>query len=421
MVKASALYIVIVIALVIGVVCASLIATSFYYKIQYQKKARYDQLNNNLASGINILLGTADTAYSAGKTFSLFNNESDSVYLKKANWGIYTIGVAEAFNQRDTLYKTFTIANRIDSAKWACLYLTNNERPFAVSGKTSIRGDAYIPEAGVQAAYLNNNAYQGDKRLIIGTKHNSEKTLPALDTILLQTATRYFQKPPEGDKTLLNKDSLTASFLQPTRILNFGKDAQVLEGKYYAGNVILYSDTTVTIDSTSTLKNALVFARAIIVKSGFRGNCQLFATDSISVGPNAVFTYPSCLGIVRSATKKINTEEKITLGDNSQVFGTIFTYESNKNTLKPLIIVGKKVKVQGQVYSQGIMQLMDQLEIDGSVYTGTFFYRSSFTLYENYVVNTTINSKALSPYYLTSKLLPVAGAKQKVMQWLESN
>src|SRR5258707_924804 len=203
MLKASALYIVIIIALVIAVLCSSLIVAAYFYKTQYQKKFRYDQLDNNVSSGINLLLASTDTAYSGGKTFSLFNNDADSVSLKRFFWGLYDIGIAEAFIQKDTLFKTFSIANTIDSTKWAALYLIDEDRPFSLSGKTMIRGDAYIPKAGVQQAYVDNKAYEGDKRLIIGTKHNSDKKLPTLDENRLKQLDKYFHLEPAGDTTLL--------------------------------------------------------------------------------------------------------------------------------------------------------------------------------------------------------------------------
>jgi hypothetical protein len=56
MLKASALYLVIVITLVIGVICSSLIVVAYFYREQYQRAFRYDALQNNLNSGINILI-----------------------------------------------------------------------------------------------------------------------------------------------------------------------------------------------------------------------------------------------------------------------------------------------------------------------------------------------------------------------------
>ena len=421
MLKASALYIVIIIALVIGVLCASLIVAAYFYKIQYQRKARYDQLENNLNSGVNILIASTDSTYSQGKTFSLFNNDEDSVSLKRFFWGVYDIGAVKAFNQKDTLFKTFSLANTIDSSKWAAIYLIDEDRPFSLSGNTTVRGDAFIPKAGVQEAYVDNKAYTGDKRLIIGTRHVSEKQLPALNESRLQLFDQYFQQQHLSDSSLLKRDSATASFLRPTVFVNLKKKVETIENIYLSGNIILSSDTTLIIDSTAVLKNILVFAKAIVVNSGFRGNCQLFATDSISVGPGCRFNYPSCLGVLRFQSATVGSPPKITVGQNTDFDGIVFNYEKTETPVKPLISIGKHVTIKGQLYSQGILELKDSTEVDGSVFTSLFYYKSSITLFENYLINTTIDSKALSPYYLSGDLLPVASKKRKVLQWLEAN
>jgi hypothetical protein len=86
-----------------------------------------------------------------------------------------------------------------------------------------------------------------------------------------------------------------------------------------------------------------------------------------------------------------------------------------------MISLNKKDTIRGQVYSQDAMALKDQVVIEGSVFTNRFVYQNSFTLYENYLINTTFNSKDLSPYYLASPLTPVASKKKKILQWLEEN
>lgn len=421
MLKASALYIVIIIALVIGVLCSSLIVAAYFYKTQYQKKFRYDQLENNLSSGVNILLANADSTNNNEKTFSLFGNEADSVSLKQISWGVYDIGIVRAFIQKDTLYKTFSMANAIDSTKWGALYLIDEDRPFSVSGKTTIRGDAFIPKAGVQQAYVDNKAYTGDSRLIIGTRHVSEKTLPKLDEKRITQLEKYFYLDTKTDSILPKTDSLRESFLNATRIFNFKKKAQTIQGITIDGNVILLSDTTFTISSTTVLKNVLVFAKSIVVESGFRGNCQLFAADSIRVESDCHFEYPSCLGVLRSANSNAGIQSKISIGEKSDFNGTIFTYEKTASALKMLISIESKVKITGQVYAQGILELKDNTDIDGSTFASRFLYKTTFTRFENYLINTTLDEKALSPFYLTSDLLPVASKKKRILQWLEAN
>jgi cytoskeletal protein CcmA (bactofilin family) len=420
MLKASALYMVIIIALVIGILCSALILAAYFYKSRYQAKARYDQLENNLGSGINIVLASDDTAFAAGKTFSLFGGDADSVSIKKTNWGLFDVGIVKAFTQHDTLYKTFSIANLIDSSKWAAIYLIDEDRPFSLSGKTTIRGDAYIPKAGVQQAYVDNKAYQGDKRLIIGHQYHSQKTLTSLDQTrlaLLETQSRQ----TDGLPALPAADSIERSFLKSTLVYHFRKAAQLIQKCRISGNIILLSDTSITIDSTASLDHILVFARSITVKSGFKGSCQLFATDSIHIGARCYFGYPSVAGVMRFKPLIPNTAEKLVINRDVVFSGTLFTYQKQETTLKPYISVGKHTQIGGQVYSQGSVELKDSTRITGSLFTGKFVYRTSYTLYENYLINTTIDSKALSPYYLGSNLLPAAKKRKKVLQWLEAN
>lgn len=420
MVKSSALYIVIVITLVIGVICSALIAAAYFYRLQYQKKSRYDHLHNNLNSCVNILVAGQDASLTEGKTLSLFNNNMDSVWLKRVNWGVYDVGACRAFIQKDSLFRTFTIANALDSSKWAAVYLIDEDRPLSLSGQTSIIGDAFVPKAGVTTAFVDNKAYQGDKRLVTGHKRASEKKLPQLDQKRLETLHQLYLQTHENDSALVKRDSVRQSFLLPTRYFNFGKKVHVLDHVLLGGNVILLSDTTVTIDSTAILDNIIIFAKSIAVKAGFHGNCQLFATDSLGIDSNCHFSYPSCLGVLRFGKSAIkSSQEKLSLGGRCSFGGLIFTYEQSESAVKPLIAIGKQAKISGQVYSQGLLELSDNAAVDGSVFTSHFIYRNTFTLYENYLINVRIDSESLSRYYLTSELTPVAGRRKKVLQWLE--
>lgn len=418
MLRASALYLVIVIALVIGVICSSLVVVAYFYRTEYQKKFRYDKLSNNLRSGINLLLAGTDSSYLKQNKINLFATATDSIVLQKKTWGIYDVGVVQAFVQHDTTYKTFSIANSIDSVKWAALYLADDDRPLSISGKTKIEGDAYLPKAGIQTAYVDNKAYEGDKRLVIGKKLISEKKLHLLDTGRLNILNRYFSI--SGDK-LPGLDSLNESFLKPTKVLDFANQPYTLSKSSLKGNILLHSDTTLTLDSTVKLDNVLIFAKTIIVHEGFKGTCQLFATDSISIGKNCHFNYPSCLGIIRLKTTKFSNPAKICLGEATTIFGTIFTYEKAPDQLKPLISLSKKDTINGQIYSQDAVAFKDGCVVHGSLFANRFLYQNSFTLYENYLINLQLSSNELSSYYLSSSLLPVSSKKKRVLQWIEGN
>ena len=419
MLKGSALYIVIIISLVIALICSALVLAAYFFRGQYLVKSRFDRLQDNLSSGVHILLRTKDPAYLQGKTLNLFNNSDDSVYLKNIHWGIYDIGIAEAFKQKDTLVKVFSTAFGIDSSKWAAIYLIDEDRPISLSGKTAITGDVYLPKAGAKAAYVDNKAYEGDKRLVVGKIHDSERNLPPLNESRLNFLTELFnmQRGPVNKNQAM--DSLVRSFRSPTEVVNLGNNPYILKNARLSGNVILYADTLLTIDSTAILNDVLVFAKAIVVKSGFRGNCQLFASDSISVEKNCRLAYPSCLGLLRYKSPVVGFPPQINIGENSRISGVIFTYEKENSALPATISVAKGAQIIGQVYAQHIFSTKDNASVKGSVFTTRFMYQTAFTRYENYLINLKIDAPGLSRYYLTSDLIPVASSEKKVLQWLE--
>lgn len=417
MVRASALYIVIIIALVIAVLCSSLIVSAYYYREGYQHKFRYDQLENNLASGINIVLESNDTTFQISKSMSLFGHNNDSVSLRQVMWGVYDIGTVRSFIGKDTLSRCFMIGHEIDSAKWGALYLSDNDRPLSVSGKTSITGDAFLPKAGIQAAYVNGIAYTGSKNLLTGKKKASEKVLPLPDTARPMQLSKLFSL--KGDH-LNQRDSVQNSFFDPVNIYNLDKNAEVVSNVRLKGNIVLTSDTTLTLDSSAKLDGILVYAPAIVVKSGFRGNCQLFAKDSISVGKNCHFTYPSCLGIIRTRRTPIEqTPAQINLGPDCSVEGLIFTYEAQIKEPKAVMMLGKQDTIRGMIYAPGHLQLSDSTWVEGSVFTSGFLYKSPTTLFENYLINVSLDGQALSRYFLGGEAAPATTQKKKVLKWLE--
>jgi predicted acyltransferase (DUF342 family) len=339
--------------------------------------------------------------------------------LKKLTWGAYDICVAEAFIQKDTLFKVFSTANPIDSAKWAALYVIDEDRPLSVSGKTLIRGNAFIPKAGVREAYVDNKAYEGDKKIILGQTKNSQKTLPALNGTRLKAIQSLFALTPT-DSTLV-QDSLTVSFRSATRVFYLRKQNVNLQNCRLSGNIIIRSDSTLTIDSTCKLNGVIIAAKAVALKNEFTGSCQLFASDSISIGSNCSLYYPSCLGIVRSNDDVIKQQEKIVMGQQSRIHGIAFTYEKKEGDVKPIISMEKSVEVYGSIYSQGLLNYKDGVAVYGNVSTSRFLYQTAFTRYENYLINITLDASKLSHYYLSSDLLPISTSKRKILQWIESN
>ncbi|HWZ34689.1 MAG TPA: hypothetical protein VNW51_00940 [Mucilaginibacter sp.] len=324
--------------------------------------------------------------------------------------------------QKDTLYKTFSMANEVDSGKWGVLYLADEDRPVSVSGRSLIKGDAYLPKAGAKAAYVNNAAYEGDKNIISGKIHNSGKTLPALDTRRLAQIEQILGQPLKADSNLAIYDSVKNSFLLTTRVFDLGHKVIALSNIKLDGNVILHSDTSIIIEPSAVLNNVIIAAKYIRVKEGFLGTCQLFATDSMTIEKHCSLLYPSCTGLYRLKSYSFSVPPHLFIGEQTQVQGLVFSYDKNFNAEKaPVITLAKNATITGQIYSQGYVELNNGVTVKGNLTTKRFLYQSSFTRFENYIINTKLDETQLSRYYLTSGLMPVSSSKKRVLQWLESN
>lgn len=419
-VRASALQLVIVLALVIGLICASLVGVAYYYRAAYLRAERYALLKRNLVSATNLLLAGQDTSYQE-KNLSLFGGEQDSLQTNRLFWGLYDIGVARTFIQKDTLSAVFSIGNVIDSARWCALYLADNQRPLIISGKTVLRGDIYVPPAGLNQAYVNNQAYTGNPKLFSGKKHNSNREISELDAGRLQLFRNLAGLARSADSTGLTVDSLRQSFRAPLKIFHFKRIPETITAKL-SGHILLYSDSTLTIDSTAALSDVLVIAKNIIVRPGFTGHCQLYASDSLLVGKRCCFSYPSVLGILHFGQQADSHKQaQLHLASHVTLTGALLTCQEANNQALPALRIDSVCQINGEVYAQDILELQDHVTLNGAVFANRFLYRAAYTVYENYLVNATFDEPALSAYYLSGRLLPAVSIRKKILQWLERN
>lgn len=415
MIRSSALYMVIVIALVIAVICAALISSAGFYKLQYQRKFRLDKLQNNLISAQNLILESAQLPPEEKKV-DLFNEGQDSVAISSYKWGLFDIGICRAFVQADTLTNVFSIAYRLDTAKNAALYIIDEDRPISVSGNNEITGNAYLPKAGIKEAYVDNQAYTGDKRIVAGKKLISKSTLPTL----LSSRIDYLNAVAAGEETSLKTlpDSLHQSFLKQVVKFDLSKHVLKLTG-HYSGHIFIKSDTLITIDSSAMLNQVIVCAPTIKVMPGFKGSCQLIASDSISIGAGSVLQYPSVIIVSRNKTKTISRPPNINIEKSVKISGIICCYdEQANNPVKPIVDLADKVVINGEIYTNGYFNYHKQIAINGTLYTDRLLYQSGYTRFENYLIGLKINLKKRSKYYLTSDLLPDGTKTCEILQWL---
>ncbi|WP_199119344.1 hypothetical protein [Pedobacter sp. ASV28] len=411
MLKAGALYFSIVITFIIAIISAALIMLVAHYRNGYLKDLRYQRLLNNLNSGVAYALADR-TNLDYTKTIDLYGQETDSLVIGRKLWGIYELAQLQVFIFQDTIKKSFLIGTEPDSV---ALYLSDEDRPISISGNTKIVGNVLLPKSGIRQSYAEGKPYTGDQLIYKGTIGNSERILPPLKKEILAKLTSNFEEGGKGKWPILKHKRLKVSFLDSTQYINLPKVA-ILQDVELEGNMVLYADSVVTISASAQLNGIQLYAPIIKVEKGFKGNCQLFASDSIIVANQTIFTYPSALGIIKMEHSV--DQPQISLGDEVQFNGIIFSYEEKRSLMQTLIALGKNTQVKGEVYSTGLLKLEKEVSIIGKTSCNRFIMRTPTTLYENFLIDVNFNRKARSSYYLSSRLFDDK-RKNQVLKWVE--
>jgi len=419
-IRSGALLSVLTISIVIVLIMTGLLVLSVSLKTSFQRSQRIDRLNRNAGSGLNLLLSGATFDLNEDSIIDLYENKSDSVYLHRMAWGIYDVYLVHAFSNADTIKKEAIIGNLLLSEERFALYLADHQRPLSISGETRIAGDVLIPEAGIRKANIEGQAFKGSK-MVYGISKTSKQELPKLNEPiltdideLLNNSTERIYSSERHD--FFNLDSIDNPFNKAVFYIYNAKPL-VLNNVYLKGNVIVISDSAIQIDSSAILKDIQIYAPSVTIKEGFMGSVQVFSRDSINIHKNVVLEYPSVLGLVTSNQKDHQYEDSpfVNVAEYSRINGIIFSTMADKEIPFPIIKIDKNAEIYGQVFASGMLQL--QGEIMGSTITNGFILKTSSTLYENFVLNGTMDSNKLSEYYLGSKLIN-KNSVMGILKWL---
>ncbi len=420
MLKAGALFVAVTISFVIAVLISLLITLSFHYKIQNRENLLQKKLERNANSAIVMLMNNAEGAETTtGKIIDLYNDGTDSVLIKNTSWGVYEMVSVKAFSGRYSLSKTAEYGFQPDETLAGAIYLTDLSERLSLCGKTKITGLCFLPEKSVARGYIEGRSFEGST-LIDGFIRNSKNSLPALDKNIIKKITdgfsaSSFQSGLYKEVAFAEKDSLINSFLDTTILVRLN-GTNSLSGKYFSGNIILYTDKLLSIDATARLEDVIIYAGSIQIKNGFKGNLQAFATDSIVVEENCQLNYPSALGLYKNDYKP--PQPFIKVMKNSTVQGIVFTCQSEliSDQTQTLVTMDKGTLLQGQLYVNGFADIKG--EIRGMVWCNKFILKTALSVYPNYLMDATIDLTKLSTYYAGSGLI-ASGKKKKIIKWLD--
>lgn len=403
---------VLIICLVIALFASALIGLAYFRHQLLVRDTVANQLSRNVESSLNYLLGSSNVDYHQPHRFDLYSTGNDSVQIEKCYWGLFDLVKAKAFRGIHHSSTYALVGKKPDAWGKASLYLVDENRPLSLAGNTMITGPCFLPKAGVRAAYVEGKGFTG-KQLIEGDIKPSKETLPALPEPLvnrLQHYGRLREQIPANSIPLSKAVNLPQFSFEAPPINIHLPDGILLTNIRIAGNVVLISPGEVTIAASAQLEGLVILARKVIVQTGFTGNLQVLAQDTVIVEAACKFSYPSALVAFNQSGKS-----RIELGEGSIVEGFLLVGSIEHESLNNTALVGKDALLAGQAYVDGMVELKGQ--VAGSLACRRFFMLTPTTLYENHLLDSEINVGKRSPYFFTSPLL--SASPMGIVQWLK--
>lgn len=413
MLRANSLFLVIVLALGAAVICSSFLLLAYYHRLSFLESQINKQLILNLESGISYTLA-ADVPNESELEIDLYESGADPVIIKAGIWGTFKRYTVTAKKGKNAISRSFLAGHKPAGKTASALYLADHNRKLIVSGKTILKGDCYLPQAGIDRDFVlgKNFAF---RELMQGKRLQSSSGLPELNSEIVQSVSNLLNHNFPDDALLFRELPDTAviqSFADSTIVFLFSHHV-FLSGSLQ-GNIIIASEKGITVNDNAILKDVLLAAPFIEFNSGFSGALQAFAKDSILVQENCKLYFPSVLGVVSDKTPAYS---KIKLEKNAMVTGSAFTCNSTNGysvSGTEIIEIGTNSTVTGMVYAHNNLELKGR--ILGHATCNRFWLKGSHT-YSNVLVDAEIDYTELPDEFVGSALLE-AEKKNRLLKWL---
>lgn len=358
-------------------------------KVYSSKKiAQFKDLNQTINSvEAGALLGGTNK-YNSQETYTLTPLTEKAIILKKSNWGIFSQISSSSSCYLGRIVKNGLYGSRQPNKILTGLFLndkTNSKLYFV--GNTVLHGGTNIITKNIVPAFIEGKGFEGElpKR---------KKQLPP--TSSYKPSEKYLDEIKERIKGTLfvNNDSLIDikssdyvfnSFTKKTAVITSESHINLFD-KSLTGNIIIHSSKSIYVDSTSDLKNILLFAPTIYIGTGVNGSFQAFASDSLYVGDKVDLNYPSVLAVVNN-----NSSSLLFIDSNASISGEVYHFSKHD---KSKTEVAENTTINGLIIDETSLSLKGV--INGGVIANRFFYKTTSSTYNNHLIDCIIDDKQLS-------------------------
>lgn len=392
--KAGALYFVIFLLFLMTILLTTFILFINYKNKLIIKQVGISQIEQNIESALELYAvkpSILDENNSLTKT--IFSEIPSEVNITQDAWGVYRILKFTGKYKELERTKFALFGSKYGSINPTALYMTDRDRYLSICGNSQVKGYCYLPKLGMRTARIEGKLFNGYMENRADYIKQSSKELPQPPESLLSNCTSYLNASrgkTKRSEVLIGLKKIFNSFSDTLIVYTSSTKYWDIENISITGNIELYSNSEIYVRPSAKLQNIIVAGRKVVVKSGFEGALQIFASDTIIIEENVKLLYPSCIAVIDSKTN----QKLIYLGNKSEVQGAVWIWNPvNESKYSPLIRVEPDAVVKGQIFSPGRIQLRG--DVWGTLFADIFFLNTPIAYYENYIFNSLIDGEKL--------------------------
>lgn len=333
-------------------------------------------------------------------------------------WGVFEKCISISKIKNHQFDKIGLLGGKQDLSNRTALYLKDRNKPLVLVGNALVSGTTYLPKQGVRTGNISGHSFYGN-RPINGRVFTSKSNLPRWPSKLVDNikniAFDISTLKMEQFLDIKSHEICTNSFKAPVKVV-YGNNTLELANVSLLGNIIVQSRSKIIVYPSTRLKDVILVAPEIEIKSGTNGSFQAFATKGILIEGGCNLAYPSAI-VLRERSNKILGDNKqkspsISINKGCNISG-IIAYMGTTTNYQSQVFIDESTTINGEVYCNQNLELLGT--VNGSVFTSGFVANQSGSSYQNHLYNGKIILSNLPEVY--SGLL-FENKEKSVVKWL---
>ncbi len=410
------------ISLLVTILLMGILSIIFFFNSSNQKMVNKTKLDLACFSALQVFISENQ---SLSNEDVIINIDSIKVRLRSKQKGLFAEVETTSFSKTDSSKVKYLLGNKIEDQFKNAIIVSKENLRASIAGNTKINGDMFLTSdkikigriSGIKSAsknYLNGEIITKEE---IETKlFNEGLVLNQFNTNELDDSSNYIDGNYELDNqtitdllkspnTKIGGDLIISGEMKFNKIavpLNIFVSGEVVINNetYSAIDIRIISDSSITIEENCRIENAILISKSkITIESNTHfKNVQLFSKKGIETN-NANFRYPTILAVYSNLDEESNLENKIDI-QSSIINGSILILNSTTglSNNKNLIEIDAESKIHGLVYSENNLKTTGQ--INGIIYTHSFWYYKEPTEYINWLVDVKVDREKLDEAFL---------------------